>query len=143
MRSARAALLWAYLLHVAWFATMCTLAGLQWHQYGIEASVLLTLITVPPVLFHTVRVHHLCRRIDPAAPTVGWVPVLITTIALSPFEAGLVLPAKNLLAASRLLRAHRISGTAPPTAEAAQGKKPCTQGAEPGAPGSEGRTRDQ
>lgn len=122
---------------------MCTLAGLQWHQYGIEASVLLTLITVPPVLFHTVRVHHLCRRIDPAAPTVGWVPVLITTIALSPFEAGLVLPAKNLLAASRLLRAHRISGTAPPTAEAAQGKKPCTQGAEPGAPGSEGRTRDQ
>jgi hypothetical protein len=51
-------------------------------------------------------VHKLCRRIDPAAPTVGWVPVLITTFVLSPFESGLILPAKNLLAARRILHAH-------------------------------------
>lgn len=96
----------AYVLHVFWLAAMCVTAGMHWHKDGVEASVLLTLITVPPVLFYTVRVHKLCRGIDPAAPTVGWVPVLITTFVLSPFEAGLILPAKNLLAARRILRAY-------------------------------------
>jgi len=96
----------AYVVHVAWFAIMLAFVSLQWAQQGLKASVLLTLLTVPPVLVYTVRVHHLCRAIDPKARTVGWVPVLVTTIALSPFESGLILPAKNLLAANRILKAH-------------------------------------
>lgn len=93
-------------MHVAWFAIMLAFVSLQWAQQGLKASVLLTLLTVPPVLVYTVKVHHLCRAIDPKARTVGWVPVLVTTIALSPFESGLILPAKNLLAANRILKAH-------------------------------------
>lgn len=96
----------AYVVHVAWFAIMLAFVSLQWAQQGLKASVLLTLLTVPPVLVYTVRVHHLCRAIDPKARTVGWVPVLVTTIALSPFESGLILPAKNLLAANRILKTH-------------------------------------
>ncbi len=92
------------MLHVAWFTAMCCFVSFQWGQHGLKASVLLTLLTVPPVLFYTVRVHNLCRAIDPKARTVGLVPVVITTIILSPFESGLILPAKNLIAANRLLR---------------------------------------
>ena len=103
---------------------MCTVAGLQWHHGGIEASVLLTLLTVPPVLFYTVRVHNICRSIDPAAPTVGWVPVLVTTFVLSPFESGLILPAKNLFTASRILRAHQASVTKLPAIEAEPNHSP-------------------
>jgi len=112
LRRARRGLIRAYVLHVVWFAIMCTVAALRMHRNGVEASVLLTLVTVPPVLLYTVRVHHLCRRIDPASPTVGWVPVLITTFVLSPFESGLILPAKNLLAANRLLRKQAATGDA-------------------------------
>jgi hypothetical protein len=91
-------------LHVVWFAVMCTFTALQWRQDGLKASVLLTLLTVPPVLFYTVRAHRLCRALDPRARTVGLVPVLVTTVILSPFESGLVLPLKNLLVANRILR---------------------------------------
>jgi len=80
----RRSLIRAYVLHVAWFAIMCAFVGLHWRQDGLQVSVLLTLVTVPPVLYYTVRIHHLCRAIDPRARTVGWVPVLITTLVLSP-----------------------------------------------------------
>lgn len=106
LKKAKGALIRAYVVHVAWFAIMLAFVSLQWAQQGLKASVLLTLLTVPPVLVYTVKVHHLCRAIDPKARTVGWVPVLVTTIALSPFESGLILPAKNLLAANRILKAH-------------------------------------
>jgi hypothetical protein len=46
----------------------------------------------------------LCRAIDPRAKTIGLVPVLVTTVVLSPFESGLLLPAKNLLASRRILK---------------------------------------
>lgn len=85
---------------------MCTFAALRWNQHGLKWSVLLTLATVPPVLIYTVRVHRLCRAIDPAASTVGWIPVLVTTVVLSPFESGLVLPVKNLLVANTILKRH-------------------------------------
>ena len=109
LEKARTALLRTYVLHVAWFAVMCTLVGLRWSEHGLKVSVLLTLVTVPPVLFYTVRVHRLCRRIDPAARTVGLVPVVITTLVLSPFESGLILPAKNLFVANRVLRSCQAS----------------------------------
>ncbi len=105
----RTALIRTYVLLVVWFAIMCTATALQWRQDGLKASVLLTLVTVPPVLFYTVRAHRLCRALDPRARTVGLVPVLVTTVILSPFESGLVLPLKNLLVARRLLRDARIA----------------------------------
>ena len=100
----RTGLIRTYVLHVVWFAVMCTFTALQWRQDGLKASVLLTLLTVPPVLFYTVRAHRLCRALDPRARTVGLVPVLVTTVILSPFESGLVLPLKNLLVANQILR---------------------------------------
>lgn len=108
LQKARAGLIRTYVLHVVWFAAMCCFIGFRWGQHGLKASVFLALVTVPPVLFYTVRVHKLCRAIDPRARTVGLVPVIVTTIILSPFESGLVLPAKNLLAANRLLRTHAV-----------------------------------
>jgi hypothetical protein len=67
------------------------------------------------VLIYTVRVHRLCRAIDPAASTVGWIPVLVTTVVLSPFESGLVLPVKNLLAANGVLKRHAASTVPAPS----------------------------
>lgn len=106
LKATRTSLLRAYFLHVVWFTVMCLLAAVQWSQHGLRWSVLLTLLTVPPVLIYTVRIHNICRAIDPSVRTVGWVPVLITTFVLSPFESGLVLPIKNLLWANRLLAGH-------------------------------------
>lgn len=110
--TARRWLIRSYLLHVVWFGAMCLFVAFGWKQRGLTVTVLLTLITVPPVLWATVRVHVLCRRIDPRAATVGWVPVIVTTLVLSPFESGLVLPAKNLWVATRLLRMARTSSNA-------------------------------
>lgn len=110
----RRSLLRAYLLHVVWFVTMCTFAGLHWNEHGLKWSVFLTLGTVPPVLYYTVRTHTLCRAIDTSARTVGLVPVIVTTLVLSPFESGLILPLKNMLAANRVLRQARFdNGTSP------------------------------
>ena len=107
MRKARAGLIRTYALHVTWFVLMCAFAGFQWNLHGRQATILLTLLTVPPVLYYTLKVHKLCRAINPASHTVGWASVLIITIALSPFESGLILPAKNLMAANRVLRMHQ------------------------------------
>lgn len=104
LRKLRRALVRAYVLHVAWFVAMCVFVGWRWSEDGLKASVLLTLLTVPPVLYYTVRMHAVCRSIDPAARTVGLVPVIVTTFVLSPFESGLILPMKNLLAANKLLK---------------------------------------
>jgi hypothetical protein len=117
LRGARRALLRAYLVHVAWFAAMLAFAGTHWTDGGLRFTVVLTLATVPPVLYFTVKVHRLCRAIDARAATVGWVPVLVTTFVLSPFESGLILPLKNLLVANRLLRQAAPAGA--PAAHAA------------------------
>lgn len=105
----RIALIRTYVLHVVWFVVMCTFTAMQWRQDGLKASVLLTLLTVPPVLLYTVRAHRLCRALDPRARTVGLVPVMVTTVILSPFESGLVLPLKNLLVTNRILRQARAT----------------------------------
>jgi hypothetical protein len=109
LRRLRGALIKTYVMHVVWFALMCAFVGSRWSEEGLRASVLLTLVTVPPVLYYTVKTHTLCRSIDPAARTIGLVPVLVTTFILSPFESGLILPLKNLLAANKLLRTYAIS----------------------------------
>jgi hypothetical protein len=94
----------SYLAHLLWFAAMGALMFDQRHPLGLRYCVLLTLLTVPPVLYFTVRAHTLCRALDPHARTVGLTVVLVTTLVLSPFESGLLLPLKNLLVANALLR---------------------------------------
>lgn len=112
----RTGLIRTYVLHVVWFAAMCAFTAMQWNHDGLKFTVLLTLVTVPPVLLYTVRAHRLCRALDPKARTVGLVPVLVTTFILSPFESGLVLPIKNLLEVNRLLRESRAAESPAPVA---------------------------
>ena len=81
-------------------------------QVGLTTSLWLTLITVPPVLLYTVSVHKACRAIDPAAKTVGWATIILFTVFLTPFESGLILPAKNLLVSRRILRKWENPNTA-------------------------------
>jgi hypothetical protein len=104
---ARAGLIRTYVLHIVWFMAMCAFLVIHRDDHNLKASIFLTVVTILPVSFYTIRVHRLCRSIDPAARTVGLVTVVITTLILSPFESGLVLPAKNLIAANRILRIHR------------------------------------
>lgn len=42
--------------------------------------------------------------LDPRARTIGLVPMLVMRIVFTPFESGLIVPAKNHLEARRLLR---------------------------------------
>ncbi|MFT4198058.1 MAG: hypothetical protein QM601_09130 [Pseudoxanthomonas sp.] len=104
LRIARARVAHAWALHLAWFAAMCGYIGFHWSLSGLKVSMLLTLLTALPVLILTVRLHRACRAVDPRTRSVGLVPVLVTTVLLSPFESGLILPAKNLWVATALLR---------------------------------------
>lgn len=117
----RRSLLWkAYIVHVGWFTSTCAFAATDGTQAAIATSLWLTLITVPPVLFYTVSVHKACRAIDPAARSVGWVPVILATVLLTPLESGLVLPARNLWVSRRVLRAWQKAQTVGPPAAAAE-----------------------
>jgi hypothetical protein len=118
LAKARTGLIHTYVMHVVWFVVcgLCVFFTLQWEKHGMQALVLLTLVTLPPVLLYTVWVHMLCRSLDPKARAVGLMAALITTFMLSPFESGLVLPAKNLIAANKILKAHQqVTAPAPVT----------------------------
>lgn len=111
LRKKRLRLLKAYVLHVGWLFSTCAFAATDSAQIGLTTSLLLTLITVPPVLIYTVSVHQACRAIDPSSRTVGWVQVVLVTVFLTPFESGLILPAKNLWVSRRVLRAWDMAPT--------------------------------
>jgi hypothetical protein len=104
LRKRRVLLFKAYLIHVGWFTSTCAFAATDTMQVGLTTSLWLTLITVPPVMIYTASVHKVCRAIDPKARTVGWVLIILFTIFLTPFESGLLLPAKNLIISGRILR---------------------------------------
>lgn len=104
LRKRRRRLLQAYVLHVGLFASSCAFAASDATHDTIATALLLALITIPPVLIYTVLVHYACRAIDPHARSVGWVPVILFTVLLTPYESSLVLPVKNLLVAGRVLR---------------------------------------
>jgi hypothetical protein len=112
LRKKRKLLLKAYVLHVCWFFSTCALAATDVTQIGLTTSLLLTLITVPPVLIYSVSVHKACRAIDPSARTAGIVPIILFTVFLTPFESGLILPAKNLWVSGKILLAWR-NGSSP------------------------------
>ena len=105
LRRKRLKLLKAYVLHVGWFASTCASAANDAADLAVATSLWLALITIPPVLLYTVIVHRACRAVDPGARTVGVVPIILATIFLTPFESGLVLPAKNLWVSRCILRA--------------------------------------
>jgi hypothetical protein len=104
LRRKRLRLLKTYLLHVGWFTSTCAFGATDAAQIGLTVSLWFALITLPPVLFYSVVVHKACRAIDPAARTVGLVAAIVTTILLSPFESGLILPARNLWVSRCILR---------------------------------------
>ncbi len=105
LRKKRMRLIKAYVLHVGWFFSTCAFAATDSAQPGLMTALLFTLITVPPVLLYTVSVHKACRAIDPGAHTAGWGQVVLVTVFLTPFESGLIMPAKNLWISRRILRA--------------------------------------
>ena len=107
LERARRVLWRSYLLHVAWFAAM--VASALWIRTGsaLKVSALLALLTVPPVVWCAWRVHQAARAIDPAARTLGLGPMLLMTVLLTPFESGLIVPAKNLHASAKVLRQAR------------------------------------
>jgi hypothetical protein len=105
LRRRRKRLMQAYLIHVGWLTSTCAFAASDAVNVAITTALWMVLITVPPVLIHTVLVHKACRAIDPRSGTVGWVPVVLATVFLTPFESALVLPAKNLWVSRCILRA--------------------------------------
>jgi hypothetical protein len=103
LRIVRMRLLKAYILHVGFFFSTCACAATDVVQLGATTAMLITLITIPPVLLYTVLVHKACRAIDPKARTAGVVQIIFFTIFLTPLESGLVLPARNLWISRKIL----------------------------------------
>jgi len=109
----RRRLLQSYVIHVVWFTAMIVTALAHASSTTIAAAILLALVTVPPVIVYATAVHRTCRAIDPHAKTIGLVPMLIMTVLFTPFESGLVVPAKNLVVSGRLLRQARLAAQGP------------------------------
>jgi hypothetical protein len=105
LRKRRSRLMKAYVVHVIWFLSMCVLGAADVGRSGVLMALLFTLVTVPPVLVYTLLVHNTCRAIDPRSRTAGILLIVLFTIFLTPFESGLILPARNLLISRRILRA--------------------------------------
>jgi hypothetical protein len=105
LRRRRVRLWRAYILHVGWLTSSVAAAATDAAHVAVTTSLLFTLVTVPPVLVYTVLVHRACRAIDPSARSAGLVHVILFTVFLTPFESGLILPARNLLVSRRILRA--------------------------------------
>ena len=101
------------MIHVLWFTAMIISASLNASREAIATSIWLALLTVPPVIFYAAAVHKTCRAIDPKSKTIGIVPMIIMTVALTPFESGLIVPAKNLWVSGRLLRRLQANGLGP------------------------------
>jgi hypothetical protein len=106
LRNVRKKLFRAYLIHVGWLTSTCACAATDAAEMSIVTTLWLVLLTVPPVLIYAVSVHKACRAIDPRSGTFGWIPIILATIFLTPFESALVLPARNLWVARRLLRTY-------------------------------------
>lgn len=124
----RRRLLQSYVIHVIWFAAMIITAIAHSSKTIIAASILLALVTVPPVVAYASVVHRTCRAIDPSAKTIGLVPMIIMTVLFTPFESGLVVPAKNLLVSRKLIRRHHsTSEESSPSARPAPARRATTK----------------
>lgn len=103
LRKQRRRLLVSYVVHVLWFLAMVLTAIFHASRAVATTSIWLALITAPPVIVYAARVHRTCRAIDPMARSIGLVPMILMTVFLTPFESGLIVPAKNLLVSAELL----------------------------------------
>lgn len=104
LRKTRSRLLLAYVLRIGWFASASVFAIVDATHFAVATAILLALVTVPPVLIYTVAVHKACLAVDPTARSAGLMSVVLSTIILTPFESGLILPAHNLLVSWSILR---------------------------------------
>lgn len=104
LKRQRRRLLQSYVIHVLWFTAMIVTAIFHTSKTTVATSVWLALITVPPVIAYATAVHNTCRAIDPRSKTIGLLPMILMTVFLSPFESGLIVPAKNLLVSGKLLK---------------------------------------
>jgi hypothetical protein len=109
----RRRLLQSYVIHVIWFTTMILTAAFHATQATVATSIWLALVTVPPVIIYSAAVHKACRTIDPTARTIGLIPTIIMTLLLTPFESGLIVPAKNLWVSAKLIKRHQVSENEP------------------------------
>ena len=100
----RRRLLQSFVVHVIWFMAMLLTAILNASKTVVATSIMLALVTVPPVIAYATAVHKTCRAIDPGSKTIGLVPMLIMTVLFTPFESGIIVPAKNLLVSGKLLK---------------------------------------
>ena len=107
LRKKRSVLLRVYIFHVGWFASTCASAATGAVEFALPTLLILTFITVPPVLIYTISVHKACRAIDSSARTFGFMPVILCTILLTPLESGLIMPLKNLWVSKRILRRYK------------------------------------
>jgi len=123
LRRRRSLLLKAYIVHVGCFMSSCAFAATNSVHATVATSLWLMLVTIPPVLFYTALVDRSCRRIDPAAPTVGWLKIVLFTAFLTPIESSLVLPAKNLWVSGRILRSCKSTLTSHSSGRAARAAK--------------------
>lgn len=104
LRRQRRRLLHSYVVHVIWFSAMVATAVIHASPRTIAIATMLALITVPPVIAYAAAVHTACRAIDPGARTIGLAPMIIMTVIFTPFESGLIVPAKNLFVSAKLLK---------------------------------------
>ncbi len=109
----RRRLLQSYVVHVIWFVAMIATAIAHTSKAVATTSIWLALITVPPVIVYAALVHKTCRAIDPSSRTIGLIPMILMTIFLTPFESGLIVPAKNLMVPAKLLRQLRYGEASP------------------------------
>lgn len=79
----RSLLLKAYIFHVGCFTSSCAFAATGSVHMTVAASLWLVLVTIPPVLLYTALVDRSCRRVDPAAATVGWLKIILFTLRWS------------------------------------------------------------
>ena len=105
LREKRIRLLKAYLFHVLWLFSTTASAAVDAVQVGLPILVLLTLVTVPPVLYYTVVVHKACMAVNPSSRSAGLLAVVVFTVLFTPLESGLVLPLKNLWVSKCILNA--------------------------------------
>ena len=114
LRRRRSLLLKAYVFHVGCFMSTCALAATDSVHATVASSLWMVLVTIPPVLLYTALVDRSCRRIDPAAATIGWLKIVLFTLFLTPIESSVVLPARNLWVSGRILRSYGPPRRSPP-----------------------------
>lgn len=118
LRRRRSLLLRAYVVHVGSFTSTCAFAATGSVHATIAGSLWMVLVTIPPVLIYTALVDRSCRRLDASAATVGWLKIALFTALLTPLESSLLLPARNLWIARRILRSCASAPTADDAADA-------------------------